>query len=144
MNSASIALTVSGAALAIAALLHFACIFVGAPGYRLLGAGDQIVLAVQAGDFRPHLSAGFVGGALLLCSWYAIAGAGHFKSPPLQQFVLYTVSLLLLARAILFPLLKPHFPGNSGTFWLVSSTACGILGALLLYGAFNRPTIHGA
>jgi len=144
VTSTSAALIVAGAALVIAALLHFACIFIGAKGYRLLGAGNKVVNAVESGDLRPHFSAVAIGTALFVCSWYLFAAAGYIAAPPLMQPVLYAVSGALLSRALLFPLLKPYFPGNSLTFWVASSVACGLLGALILYGALNRPQIHGA
>ena len=34
----------------VAALLHFACVFIGSRGYRMMGAGEKAVRAVEAGE----------------------------------------------------------------------------------------------
>ena len=68
---------------------------------------------------------------------YAMAGAGVLPAMPLMRPVLLLISGVLLARALAFPLLRPVFPGNSLTFWLVSSLAVGVLGFLFLVGALQ-------
>ena len=120
-----------------AAALHFACLAWGADGYRFLGAGDAVASAVEAGDWRPHLSAVLVGTALLVGTWYALAGAGAVARPPFLKAGLLLIAAVFLARAALFPLLRPLFPGNGPTFWLVSSGACAVIGLLFLAGAFG-------
>lgn len=118
----------------IAALLHFACIPWGAEGYRFLGAGETVANAVAAGDWRPHLSATAVGTVLLVCAWYALAGAGLTQSLPLQQPALLVIAAVLMLRAAAFPFLRSIFPGNSDIFWLISSGLIGALGLLFFVG----------
>src|SRR5262249_10998178 len=130
----SAALTIAAAATFVAALAHFACIAIGPRGYRAMGAGARAVQAVERGELRPHVSAFLVGSVLLGVAAYALSGAGIFPPFPLLRWVLGAFALALLARAFLFPLLRPHFAGNSTVFWLVSSLACLILGALYLAG----------
>jgi hypothetical protein len=132
---ASAALTVASIATVIAALAHFACIAIGASAYRVMGAGTPAVEAIERGELRPHVAALVVGSVLLVLAAYALSGAGIFPPFPLLRWVLGAFSLALLARAFLFPLLRPRFPGNSPVFWLVSSTACLMLGCLYLVGA---------
>lgn len=135
MLTSSLALLLAAALCVIAAALHFACLVWGAAGYRFLGAGEKVVAAVEAGDRRPHVSAIVVGSMLLVWAAYAMAGAGVLPAMPLMRPVLFLIAGVLLARAVLFPLLLPAFPGNSMKFWLLSSLAVGVLGLLFLVGA---------
>jgi len=128
-------LVLAAIACTIAAALHFACIFWGAPGYRFLGAGEVVANAVAAGDRRPHLTACIVGILLLLATSYALSGAGMIAPLPLLEPALFGIALLLLVRAVAFPLLRPMFPGNSNLFWLISSGIVGLLGLFFLSGA---------
>lgn len=137
MLTASLALLFAAVLCVIAAVLHFACLAWGAAGYRFLGAGEKAAAAVEAGDRRPHISAVVVGSMLLVWAAYAMAGAGVLPAMPLLRPVLFVVSGVLLARALLFPLLRPVFPGNSLKFWLISSLAVGVLGLLFLVGALQ-------
>lgn len=137
MLTAPFALLLAAVFCVIAAALHFACLAWGAAGYRLLGAGEKVAAAVEAGDRRPHVSAVVVGSILLVCAAYAMAGAGVLPTMPLMRPVLLLISGLLLARALLFPLLRPVFPGNGIKFWLISSIAVGVLGLLFLVGALQ-------
>jgi hypothetical protein len=140
MLTASSALLLAAVLCVIAAALHFACLAWGAAGYRFLGAGEKAVAAVEAGDRRPHISAVVVGSMLLIWTAYAMAGAGVLPPMPLMRPVLLLISGVLLARALLFPLLRPMFPGNSLKFWLISSLAVGVLGLLFLVGALQIGT----
>jgi hypothetical protein len=131
----AIFLKLAASACVVAALLHFACIPWGAGGYRFLGAGELVANAVDSGDWRPHISAVVVGTLLLVLAAYALAGAGVIQPLPLLQPVLFGFAAVLLIRAVMFPLLRPIFPGNSDLFWYVSSGAIGVLGIFLLSGA---------
>lgn len=131
----AIFLKLAASACVVAALLHFACIPWGAGGYRFLGAGEVVANAVESGDWRPHISAVVVGTLLLVLAAYALAGAGVIQPLPLLQPVLFGFAAVLLIRAVMFPLLRPIFPGNSDLFWYVSSGAIGVLGFFLLSGA---------
>ena len=120
---------IAGAALsAIAALLHFACIFLGAPAFRTLGAGEKLARMAERGHWYPALVAFGIGVALSVCAAYALSAAGLLPRFPLLRTVLSLFAATLLLRAIAFPLLRPVFPENSTTFWLVSSAACLSMG----------------
>lgn len=135
MVISTVLFSMAAAACVIAALLHFACLSWGANGYRFLGAGTKVARAVASGDWRPHASAVGVGALLLAWAWYALAGAGLAPSPPLLYPGLYAIAVVLIGRAVAFPILRPRFPGNSERFWLVSSGLVGALGLLFLAGA---------
>ncbi len=134
---AFIALTIAAVVTVLAALAHFACIAIGPAAYRVMGAGDHAVRAVERGESGPHVAAFSVGLVLLVVAAFALSGAGVLPPFPLLRWVLAAVSLVLLARAMLFPLLRPRFPGNSARFWLVSSLACLVLGTLYLVGVLS-------
>jgi hypothetical protein len=129
------ALVVGGTLSAIAAVAHLACVFIGAPAYRFLGAGERMARQVEAGRIRPTLITLAITAVLLAWALYGFSGAGIIGPLPLLRPVLGAISIAFLARAFAFPLLRPVFPENSNTFWLVSSGICLLLGSLYAFGA---------
>ncbi len=117
-----------------AAALHFACIVWGANGFRLLGAGEPIVSMSAAGHWYPPVIAFVIG--VVLSGWgiYALSGSGVIAPLPYLRQTLAVIAIIYLVRALAFPLLKPLFPGNSDTFWIVTSTICMIIGLTYLVG----------
>ncbi len=115
---------------AVAAALHFACIFWGAAGFRLLGAGEPIAQMAERGHWYPGFIAFVIGTLLAVCAAYALAGAGLLMQLPFARLVLSAITGVYLLRALAFPLLKPLFPGNSDTFWMVTSGICLVIGLL--------------
>jgi hypothetical protein len=128
------ALAVGGAISALAAVAHLACIVVGAPAYRVMGAGERMALAAAAGKIQPTLVTLTVASVLALWSVYAFGGAGIIGHLPLTKVALCSICAAYLGRAVAFPLLRPAFPGDSTTFWLVSSGICLVTGLLHLFG----------
>ncbi|MGO4394357.1 hypothetical protein AB4Z46_23635 [Variovorax sp. M-6] len=128
------ALVIGAALSAAAAVAHLACILLGAPAYRFMGAGEKMARAVEARKLRPTLVTLAVAAVLLIWAAYALAGAGVISGLPLVKFVLIAISAVYLSRAVAFPLLKPAFPENSQVFWLVSSGICLVIGLVHIYG----------
>lgn len=128
------ALALGGALSALASLAHLACIALGAPAYRVMGAGERMARAAQAGDVRPTLTTLAIASLLLVWAVYAFSGAGIAPALPFTRLALVLISAVYLLRAIAFPLLMPMFPGNSRRFWLVSSGICLVLGLLHAVG----------
>jgi hypothetical protein len=128
------ALILAGVLSALAALAHLACIALGAPAFRFMGAGERMARAIEAGRIQPILVT--LGIVAVLATWaaYAFSGAGVIGGLPFTKLVLPAVAAVFLARAVGFPLLKPVFPENSNTFWLVSSGICLVIGALYAAG----------
>ena len=91
--------------------------------------------AVEAGKKRPTLITLAVATVLLVWALYAFSGAGVIARLPFTSFALPAISVVFLLRAFGFPLLRPLFPENSTTFWLVSSGTCLVLGLLYAVGA---------
>ena len=137
LTTGSQALLLGAALSATAALAHLACIAIGAPAYRLMGAGERMARAVEAGQLRPTLVTLAVAGVLLVWAAFAFSGAGIVASLPLTKYALVAISVVYLGRAVAFPLLKPSFPENSSTFWLVSSAICGFIGLVHAYGTVS-------
>jgi hypothetical protein len=133
-NSSNIYLIVGAGFTTIAALLHFACILFGAPLYRFLGAGETMARMAERGHSYPHVMALIVGTALLVCAAYALSAAGVIMRLPLLPWILCGIIAVFLLRALAFPLLMPHFPGNSTVFWIISSGVCLLIGALHFMG----------
>ena len=128
------ALLIGGLLSAAAAVAHLVCIVVGAPAYRFMGAGEQMARAVEAGKLRPTLVTLAIAGVLFAWAAYAMAGAGIINRLPFAKLVLPVICAFYLGRAVAFPLLKPSFPENSQTFWLVSSGVCFVAGLVHAYG----------
>jgi len=129
------ALVIGGSLTAAAAAAHLACIALGPPAYRLMGAGERMARAVEAGKARPTLVTAAIAAVLLVWALYAFSGAGVMGPLPLTGWALPAISLVFLARALAFPLLRPVFPENSATFWWVSSGICLLIGLLYAVGA---------
>lgn len=138
MNSAGVQALVAGGTLtAIAAAAHLACIVLGAPAYRFMGAGERMARAAEAGRLRPTLITLAISVVLAVWALYAFSAAGLVRSLPFTGIVLAAVSVVFLVRAFGFPLLRPAFPENSTTFWWVSSGICLVLGALYGIGTVS-------
>jgi len=133
-SSLNILLVVGSIFSITAALLHFACIFWGAPMFRFLGAGEPVVQMAAEGHWYPNFIAFAVGALLSVWSLYALSGAGVIAQLPYARAALSVITFIYLLRAVAFPLLKPAFPGNSDTFWLASSAICLIIGLVHFFG----------
>ena len=129
------ALIAGGTLTVIAAIAHLACILIGARAYRLMGAGEQMARAVEAGKIKPALVTAAIAAVLLAWGLYAFSGAGVIRQLPLTRFVLPAVGAVYLARAVGYPLLRRRFPQNSTTFWRWSSGICLVLGLLYAFGS---------
>ena len=128
------ALVIGASCSAAAAIAHLACIAFGAPAYRLMGAGERMARAVEAGKLRPTFVTLAISGVLLVWAAYALGGAGVIRPLPFTALALPGICAVYLLRAVAFPILKPAFPENSKTFWLVSSGICLFIGLVHLYG----------
>lgn len=132
------ALLVGASLSAFAAVAHLACILLGPDAYRFMGAGERMARAVEAGRLQPTLVTLAIAAMLLLWAAYALSGAGLLIPLPFRKAALLAITAVYLARAVAFPLLRPKFPENSTTFWLVSSGICLVIGSLHAYGVASR------
>ena len=130
----ALALAIGGSLSAVAAVAHLACIVIGAPAYRFMGAGERMARAVEAGRIQPTLVTLAVAGVLFVWAGYALSGAGIISRLPLTKPMLLAICFIYIGRAVAFPLLKATFPENSETFWRVSSAICLCIGLVHAYG----------
>lgn len=112
----------------IGALLHLACIPLGGPAYRALGAGERMAQLADAGHPYPTIIAAAIASVLTVWALYALSGAGVIRRLPLLRPVLCAIAAVFLLRGIGFVMLMPYFPGNSMTFWIASSAVCLVSG----------------
>ena len=96
---------------AVAALLHLACIIEGPAWYRVFGAPEPLIVALENGDPTLHwITAGIVA-LLAIWSAYAFAGAGVVRRLPLMRTALVAISAIYLARGVLIvPVLLQEQP----------------------------------
>ena len=134
LHTGALALLLGALLSTVAALAHLACVVIGAPAYRFMGAGERMARAVEAGRLRPTLVTLALTGVLLVWAVFALSGAGVVGPLPLTKFALLAISMVYLGRAVAFPLLRPRFPENSNTFWWVSSGICGLISLVHAYG----------
>lgn len=134
--SGSQALIIGGALSTAAAVAHLVCILLGPAAYRFMGAGEKMARAVEAKRLLPTLVTLVIAAVLFAWAAYAFSGAGVIGHLPFAKVVLPAICVVYLGRALAFPLLKPQFPENSQTFWLVSSGICLVIGLVHVYGVF--------
>lgn len=135
MNNTGNPYLIVGAALsAIAALLHIGAIVFGAPWYRFLGAGERMAQMAADGRLYPTIVTLAIAFVLSLWSLYALSGAGAISKLPFLRVALCAITGIYLLRALAFVPLMSRMPGNSLTFWLVSSAICLAFGIVHLIG----------
>ena len=87
-----------------------------------------------AGHWYPKAVTSVLVVILSVWALYALSGAGVIRRLPLVRSVLCVVTGIYLLRAVAFVPLQDYFPGNSMTFWLVSSAICFAISAVHLVG----------
>lgn len=127
-------LTIGASLSAIAAFMHLACIYFGAPLFRFLGT-EAMAQMYEAGNYtQPVIACVVLTTMLLTWSAYALSGAGVIRKLPLLRLALVCITGVYLVRAFIFPIIMPYFPGNSQLFWYVSSSITLMFGLVHLVG----------
>ena len=127
-------LVAGGISSALAALLHLGCAVFGASWYRFFGAGERMAQMAAAGHWYPPVAAVVIAGILSIWSLYAFSGAGVIRRLPLLRWGLCAITGIYVLRGIGFVAIVANFPGNSATFWIVSSAICLAIGIVHLEG----------
>ena len=131
------ALIIGGALSAAAGVAHLVCILIGPSAYRFMGAGEKMARAVEARKLRPTLITLAIAAILFTWAAYAWSAAGVIGHLPFVKLAIPVITAVYLVRAVGFPVLKPVFPENSQTFWLVSSSICLLIGLVHFYGVVS-------
>lgn len=118
----------------VAALLHLGCIIFGGDWYRFFGAGEQMAQMAEAGHIYPTIVTLVIVILLTIWSLYALSGAGVILRLPFLRLALCLIAAIYLMRGIAFIPLMPMFPGNSVTFWVVSSITSFVFGLFYALG----------
>ena len=129
---------VAAAALSgVAALLHVAIVFGGAPWYRFFGAGERMAMAAESGRAYPATVTFAIALLLSLCAVYALSGAGLLGALPLLKWCLAAITAVYLLRGLaILPLLL--FAREHATPFLVwSSVICIGYGVVHLVGTMQ-------
>ncbi|WP_371232007.1 hypothetical protein ACAW63_04665 [Pseudomonas sp. QE6] len=132
------ALLVGAALSALAALLHVAIIFGGAPWYRFFGAGERMARAAEAGHLRPTLITTGIASILALWSLYALSGAGLIAPLPLLRSGLCLITGIYLLRGLAILPLLTVARVHSTPFLIWSSLVCLGFGLVHLLGLAQR------
>jgi hypothetical protein len=108
-------LALGGLLSASVALLHFAVIFVGAPAYRYLGAGERMAIMDERGDRRPAAMTAALTVVFAVWAAYAFSGAGLIQPLPFLRAGLVGIGAIYALRGlVLFPQLVMTLSGGSG------------------------------
>ncbi|MCJ1886282.1 hypothetical protein LNN38_15605 [Pseudomonas sp. LA21] len=132
------ALLVGAALSALAALLHVAIIFGGAPWYRFFGAGESMARMAEAGRLRPTLITLGIASVLALWSVYALSGAGLIAPLPLLRNGLCLITGIYLLRGLAILPLLTVARAHSTPFLIWSSLVCLGFGLVHLLGLAQR------
>lgn len=127
-------LIVAAALSTVAALLHVAIVFGGAPWYRFFGAGENMASAAEAGRAYPAIVTLCIAVVLALWAAYALSGAGLLAALPFLKWCLAAITAIYLLRGLaVFPLFL--FAREQATPFLVwSSVICIGYGVVHLVG----------
>lgn len=140
-------LIAAGVLSACIAVLHIGVIIGGPPAYVYFGAGELAPMAAAGSPMPALITAGLVL-VFGVWSWYALAGAGVARRPPLLLVGLWTIGAIYAARGLaLAPELlalsrgSTAFPPRFAVFSLVSLTT----GLAYLIGTWrSRATLRHA
>jgi hypothetical protein len=133
-NQKNLFLIIAAVLNAIAALLHLACLYFGAPLFRFLGTEEMAKLYESRDFVHPIIACLVLAGILFVWSAYALSGAGVIRRLPLLRLVLIGITGVYLIRGVVFPFMSEYFPGNSPLFWYCSSLIVFTLGCIHLIG----------
>ena len=103
------------------ALVHFAAPLLGSEWYAFLQAPPTVVASTQAGGLLAPAGAVSIGLLMLVCSAYALAGAGILRWLPFAQMAQGTVAAVCLLRGLLVLPYLYKFPDRIWTFAVMAS-----------------------
>ena len=123
---------------ALAALIHMACIYFGAPWYRFLGAGEEMATMAEAGSWTPGIITAGIAAVLGVWSLYALSGAGAIRRLPFVRTALCIITAIYLLRGLAALPVAVLQPEQATAFLWWSSAICLGLGVVHLLGLRQR------
>ena len=94
------ALTLAGVLSALVALLHFAVLFIGAPAYRYLGAGERMAAMAERGSLMPGAITLVLTAMFTVWAAYAFSGAELIPRLALLRTGLIGIGLIYAVRGL--------------------------------------------
>ncbi len=134
----NVMLIIAGTLSSMAAALHIACIYFGAPWYRLLGAGEHMAKQAEQGSLIPTVITSGITLMLFIWSLYAFSAAGLITKLPLMRLVLIVITSIYLMRGVAGFFFIANPIGRSPEFWLWSSAISLSLGTIHLIGLIQQ------
>jgi len=131
-------LIIAGLLSAVAALLHLACIYFGAPWYRFFGAGEQMAVLAEQGSIQPTIITSGIFLVLAVWSLYAFSAAKLIFRLPFLRVALVLITSIYLVRGIAGFFLIQSPMGRSAEFWIWSSLICLIFGIVHFLGLIKQ------
>lgn len=121
------------------ALLHIVIIFLGGPGYRYFGAGEEFAEMAEAGSWMPPMATVAITIAFVLCALYAFSAAGLLRPLRLVRLIMLFIGLVYLARGLaIFPQAAQVARGALELRWLLFSAVAFVGGWLHLIPTIAR------
>lgn len=123
------------------ALLHLVIIFIGAPGYRYFGAGEEMARMAESGSLIPAAITFGLAIVFAICGFYAFSGAGIIRPLPLTKIILPLLSAIYILRGIsVFPqvIFKLNAPDGISTRFIIFSAVALIIGLFYLGGIIKN------
>jgi hypothetical protein len=130
------------------AVIHFAAPWLGPEWYAFLQAPPKVVASARAGTWFAPAGAIVIGALMLICSLYALAGAGRLRWLPFAQMVQGTIAAICLLRGLLVVPYLYKFPDRVWTFDVVASlvwlaAGLGFLAGILQSSRTSQPALAG-
>jgi len=122
----------------VTAFIHVACIYFGAPWYRLLGAGEQMARMAEAGSWIPGIITAGIAVVLGIWALYALSGAGVIRRLPFLRIGLCIITGIYLLRGVAALPVALLQPKETTAFLLWSSAICFGFGVTHLVGLRQR------
>lgn len=139
-----VSLTLGALISAGTAIAHLSCIVLGPSCYKAQLAPPEIIQSAIEGTWLAPVGTTLVSMLFLLCSLFALSGAGLIRKLPLLNIALLSIAVLCLFRAIATIPASYLFPDQVNTFSIAAGFVWFISGSLYLYGYYhlrknNRP-----
>lgn len=123
------------------AFLHIAIIFIGAPGYRYFGAGENMARLAASGSLMPAVITCGIAIVLALCGFYAFSGVRMIRPLPPRKIVLSLISAVYILRGVsVFPQIffKLKMPDAVSSRFIAFSAAALLIGIFYLLGTIEN------